>query len=155
MRFCVSAGRLVGAHRERQSTENKQTLWSLRCKTSDGKQKETFAFNDVYLYRATHEMAHIDIEIDDEPQVAPLCADGILVATPVGSTAYNRSACGPIVPLGAGVLLLTPLCPFLPRAWERHRTARESEKARFRCCTRDSKRRPVNAVAETPTRQVR
>ena len=118
----------------------------MQALTADGQKTERFAFNDVYLYRATREMANIDIQIDGEPQVTPLRADGIVVATPVGSTAYNRSAGGPIVPLGAAVLLLTPLCPFLPPAWK---GAVLRDMAVFRFCIRDSARRPVNAVADT------
>ena len=85
--------------------------------TADGTQPPALAINEVSLLRQTHNAAHIKVEVDGRHQVEELVCDGILLATPVGSTAYNLSAHGPVVPLGAGLLALTPISPFRPRRW--------------------------------------
>ncbi len=75
------------------------------------------AFNEVSLLRETHNSAKIRIHIDNKVRVPELVCDGVLVSTPVGSTAYNSSAGGPILPLDANVMPLTPISPFRPRRW--------------------------------------
>lgn len=75
------------------------------------------AINEVSLLRQTRQAAWIQIRIDGKVRLSELSGDGVLVATPVGSTAYNLSAHGPIIPLGAGVLALTPISAFRPRRW--------------------------------------
>ena len=75
------------------------------------------AINEVSVLRQTHNAAHIGISIDQKRQMDCLVCDGVLVATPAGSTAYNLSAHGPVVPLGGGLLALTPISPFRPRRW--------------------------------------
>jgi NAD+ kinase len=75
------------------------------------------AINEVYLFRQTYQAAHVRILIDEHERMAELIADGILVATPAGSTAYNLSAQGPILPINAALLALTPISAFRPRRW--------------------------------------
>src|SRR5260221_3878903 len=75
------------------------------------------AINEVYLFRQTYQAAHLRILIDERERMAELIADGILVATPAGSTAYNLSAQGPILPINAALLALTPISALLPPRW--------------------------------------
>ena len=82
-----------------------------------GHEHELVAFNEVALFREQRQAAKISIDINDEECIAELVCDGLLVATPMGSTAYNFSAGGPIIPLGGNVLALTPISPFRPRRW--------------------------------------
>lgn len=86
--------------------------------TADGEKVEAIGFNEVALFRETSHAAKIRIFIDDkQPMEQSLIGDGVLVCTPSGSTAYNLSAGGPIIPLGSNILALTPLAPFRPRRW--------------------------------------
>ena len=78
---------------------------------------ESHAFNEVSLFRQTSQAAHLRILVDGKVRLAELVADGVLVATPAGSTAYNLSAQGPIIPISASLLALTPISPFRPRRW--------------------------------------
>jgi NAD+ kinase len=103
------------------------------------------AFNEVSMLRETRQTAKIKISVDDVVRVDELAADGILVATPVGSTAYNFSARGPIIPLGAGVLAMTPISAFRPRRW---RGALLPHAARVRFDILEAEKRPVSAVAD-------
>jgi NAD+ kinase len=82
-----------------------------------GTSQRALAFNEVSLLRESRQAAKLRVSVDGVVRIDELMADGILVATPVGSTAYNLSAHGPIVPLGAGVLALTPISAFRPRRW--------------------------------------
>ena len=75
------------------------------------------AINEVSLFRQTNQAAHLRILVDGKERLAQLDGDGIMVATPAGSTAYNLSAQGPIIPIGAALLALTPINPFRPRRW--------------------------------------
>lgn len=118
----------------------------MRAEIVDGSIVERFAFNDVYLHRATREMAHIEVSVNDETQLDRLRADGVIVSTAVGSTAYNRSAGGPILPLGTEALVLTPICPFQPRSWK-GAVLPLATRLTFRL--HDHQRRPVDAVADT------
>jgi NAD+ kinase len=88
-------------------------------RTVDGAGNEQFAlaFNEVSLLRQTNQAAHLEVKLNDSVKLAALVCDGIMVATPAGSTAYNLSAHGPILPLDANVLALTPISPFRPRRW--------------------------------------
>lgn len=103
------------------------------------------AFNEVSLLRQTRQAAKIRILVDGKPRIAELICDGALVATPAGSTAYNLSAHGPILPIGADLLALTPISAFRPRRW---RGALLPHRARVRFEILESAKRPVSAVAD-------
>lgn len=90
---------------------------SLTLHTIDGSIHHAFAINEVALMRRSPQGAKIAITVDGKKRLDELVCDGVLVATPAGSTAYNFSAHGPIIPLGAPLLALTPICPFRPRRW--------------------------------------
>ncbi|HZB90260.1 MAG TPA: NAD kinase [Stellaceae bacterium] len=118
-----------------------------------GGEHEALAFNEVSLLRETRQTAKLRITVDGVVRVDELSADGILLATPVGSTAYNFSAHGPIIPLGAGVLALTPISAFRPRRW---RGALLPHTAQVRFDILEAEKRPVSAVADyTEVRDVR
>ena len=85
--------------------------------TVSGQTHEALAINEVSLLRQTHNAAHCAIDINSEREMEMLVCDGVLVATPAGSTAYNLSAHGPILPIGAELLALTPISAFRPRRW--------------------------------------
>ena len=103
------------------------------------------AINEVALFRQTHQAARLRILIDDRERMAELIADGVLVATPAGSTAYNLSAQGPIIPINAALLALTPISPFRPRRW---RGALLPNTASVVIEVLESEKRPVAAVAD-------
>lgn len=85
--------------------------------TLTSEKAEAIAFNEVALFRQTRQTAHIGIDIDGKMRLKQLVADGVMVATPAGSTAYNLSAHGPIIPLNSPLYALTPISPFRPRRW--------------------------------------
>ena len=103
------------------------------------------AINEVALFRQTHQAARLRILIDERQRMAELIADGILVATPAGSTAYNLSVQGPIIPINAPLLALTPISPFRPRRW---RGALLPNTAYVGIEVLESDKRPVAAVAD-------
>ncbi len=105
--------------RERIRKAQKFTIHPLIMEALDGKGKvhAEVAFNEVSLLRETHSSAKIRIMVNDELRLEELICDGVLLSTPVGSTAYNLSAGGPILPLDANVLALTPISAFRPRRW--------------------------------------
>jgi NAD+ kinase len=103
------------------------------------------AFNEVSLLRETRQAAKIRILVDGKPRISELICDGVLVSTPAGSTAYNLSAHGPILPIDADLLALTPISAFRPRRW---RGALLSHRARVRFEVLESNKRPVSAVAD-------
>ncbi len=86
--------------------------------TEDGENSSTLAINDVSLMRQSSQAAKLRIKINNEVKLEELIGDGLIVSTPVGSTAYNRSAGGPIIPLEAPLLAITPICAFRPRQWK-------------------------------------
>jgi NAD+ kinase len=106
---------------------------------------EALAFNEVSLLRETRQAAKIRIEVDGRPRISELICDGVLVSTPAGSTAYNLSAHGPILPIDAPLLALTPISAFRPRRW---RGAILPHRARLRFVILESRKRPVSAVAD-------
>ena len=112
---------------------------------ADGKTHTCSAFNEVSLFRQSHQAAKFGIEIDGKMRMESLVCDGIMVATPQGSTAYNLSAHGPILPLKAPLLALTPVSSFRPRNW---RGALLPNTASVRIITLEPEKRPVNAVAD-------
>jgi len=103
------------------------------------------AINEVSLLRETRQTAKLEVTVNERIVLDELACDGILVATPAGSTAYNLSAQGPILPLGSGMLALTPISPFRPRRW---RGAILPDKARIGLRVLDPGKRPVSAVAD-------
>ncbi len=106
---------------------------------------EALALNEVALLRQTRQTAHIRITIDGKARLPRLIADGIMVATPAGSTAYNLSAHGPVIPLGADILALTPISAFRPRRW---RGALLPSSAVVEFDIIDPAKRPVSATAD-------
>ncbi len=123
------------------------TLYPLRmCATlRDGSRVEAIGINEVSIYRESRQAAQLCVAIDDVVRLPELVCDGILVATPAGSTAYNLSAHGPIIPLAAALLALTPISPFRPRRW---RGALLPAATRFAIDNLDPAKRPVSAVAD-------
>ena len=103
------------------------------------------AINEVALFRQTHQAARLRILIDEHERMPELIADGVLVATPAGSTAYNLSAQGPILPINAQLLALTPISPFRPRRW---RGALLPNTAFVVIEVLEGDKRPVAAVAD-------
>ena len=104
-----------------------------------------FAINEVSLLRETRQTAKLEVRVNGKLRMAELACDGIIVATPAGSTAYNLSANGPILPLGCAMLALTPLSPFRPRRW-RGAILPDNAEVEFRVL--DPEKRPVAAVAD-------
>ena len=117
----------------------------MRARDIKGKLHEHYAINEVSLFRQTYQVARLSIFIDGKERLPELMADGVLVATPAGSTAYNLSAQGPIIPINASLLAVTPISPFRPRRW---RGALLPDRARVVISVIDPKRRPVAAVAD-------
>ncbi len=109
------------------------------------KKHVSLAVNEIALFRNTHQSSIISIKIDSVERLKDLYCDGIMVATPVGSTAYNLSAKGPIIPLGSDILALTPISPFRPRNWQ-GALLKNSSSVQF--SIKYPKLRPVNASAD-------
>ena len=118
---------------------------SLIAHNGQGDPLKALAINEVSLFRQSHQAAKLQISIDGRVRMEELICDGVMVATPAGSTAYNFSAHGPILPVGAQLLALTPISPFRPRRW---RGALLSNQAKVEVEVLESKKRPVNAVAD-------
>lgn len=118
----------------------------MEAETVEGERRTADAFNEVSLLRETRQTAKIRILIDGVTRLDELICDGILVSTAAGSTAYNLSAHGPIIPMGAGVLALTPISAFRPRRW---RGALLPQKASVTFEVLESRKRPVSAVADS------
>jgi len=119
---------------------------------SGGKRVELQAMNEVSMLRETRQAAKLRIHVDGVVRLEEMICDGVLLATPAGSTAYNLSAHGPILPLDAGVLALTPISVFRPRRW---RGALLPRTARVRIEVLEADKRPVSAVADsTEVREV-
>ena len=118
---------------------------SMTATTIAGEQCMLPAINEVSLLRETRQTAKLEVTVNDRIVLEELVADGMLVATPAGSTAYNLSANGPILPLGSALLALTPISPFRPRRW---RGAILPEKTRIGIRVLEADKRPVSAVAD-------
>jgi NAD+ kinase len=112
---------------------------------ADGESAEFHAFNDVHLFRQTYQAARLRILIDGKERLPELVGDGVLVSTPAGSTAYNLSAQGPIIPINASLMALTPISPFRPRRW---RGALLPDTATVVIEVLEADKRPVAAVAD-------
>ena len=114
--------------------------------TESGATVGSLAYNEVSLLRQTRQAAHVSIELNGQVRLDELICDGVMLATPAGSTAYNFSANGPILPLGANVMALTPIAPFRPRRW-RGAVLKSGTEVRFRVL--DPHKRPVSATADS------
>jgi NAD+ kinase len=118
---------------------------TMTATTGSGGSESFYAINEVSLLRETRQTARLEVSVNGKVRIAELHCDGILVATPAGSTAYNLSANGPILPLGSNMLALTPISPFRPRRW-RGAILPEHYEIEFRVL--DPVKRPVAAVAD-------
>ncbi|MFH1556410.1 MAG: NAD kinase [Pseudomonadota bacterium] len=110
-----------------------------------GTRHQAPAINEVALLRQTYQAAKLRVSIDGKVRLEELICDGMIVATPAGSTAYNLSAHGPILPLSTALLAITPISPFRPRRW---RGALVPDKARIDISVLEPEKRPVSAVAD-------
>ena len=133
---------------ERLARTTPVTLHPLRmtAETVSGRRKQALAFNEVSLLRETRQTAKIRILLNGVVQLEELVCDGVLVSTPAGSTAYNLSAHGPIIPLGTGLLALTPISAFRPRRWRGALLPRHS---RVEFTVLDPRKRPVSAAGDS------
>jgi len=117
----------------------------MHASDADAGVRKHHAFNEVSLFRQTYQAARLRILIDGEERLRELVSDGVLVATPAGSTAYNLSAQGPIIPISASLMALTPISPFRPRRWH---GALLPDTAQVRVEVLEADKRPVAAVAD-------
>lgn len=132
---------------ERIAAANRTGLSPLvmQAASESGGTVTALAFNEVSLLRQTRQTAHLRVHVNGRARLDELVCDGLLVATPAGSTAYNLSAHGPILPIDSQVLALTPLAPFRPRRW---RGAILRSDARIHIEILDPDKRPVSATAD-------
>ena len=140
---------------ERLDTAHEVVLHPLRMETQSvsGENDTAYCFNEVALLRETRQAAKLKIGIDGKVRMSELVCDGLVVATPAGSTAYNLSAHGPIIPIGSELLALTPISAFRPRRW---RGALLPSMSNISIEVLDPKKRPVSAVADyTEVRDIR
>jgi NAD+ kinase len=144
--FLMNDFREAALH-QRLAAAEMTTIHPLRMTAWDasGEKQAAIAFNEVSLLRQRHQAAKLTIIIDGKPRLDTLICDGLLVATPVGSTAYNLSAHGPILPIGSPLLALTPISAFRPRRW---RGAILPRGAKVTITVDDPDKRPVAAVAD-------
>jgi len=117
----------------------------MNVRDRDGVTYEALAINEVSIFRLTYQAAKLRILVDGKLRMEDMVCDGVLVATPAGSTAYNLSVYGPILPINAPLLALTPISPFRPRRW---RGALLSNEAHVRIEIMEPEKRPVAAVAD-------
>jgi len=141
--------------RERLAAAERSTIHPLLMKAedADGAVHRSHAVNEVSLLRQSYQAAKLAIAVDGKERMQELICDGVIVATPAGSTAYNYSANGPILPLNAPLLALTPISAFRPRRW---RGALLPDHAQVSITVLEADKRPVSAVADHfETRNVR
>jgi NAD+ kinase len=118
----------------------------MTAETIGGRTSSALAFNEVALHRYSQQSANIRVRINGRERLDRLVCDGVMVATPAGSTAYNLSAHGPIIPIGSNVLALTPVSPFRPRRWNGALLPHSAE-VEFEIL--DPEHRPVGAAADS------
>jgi NAD+ kinase len=147
-----SVGFLMNEYREddliaRLSRAEVNTIHPLRMEAKDhsGASRQALAINEVSLFRQTYQAAKLRLAIDGTVRMEELVCDGVLVATPAGSTAYNLSAYGPILPINSPLLALTPISPFRPRRW---RGALLPHTAKVHIHVLEPEKRPISAVAD-------
>ncbi len=147
-----SVGFLMNEYRvdgliERLAQAERSVIRPLRMAARDSKgvAHEALAINEVSLFRESYQAAKLKVSVDGKVRLDELVCDGVLVATPAGSTAYNLSAHGPILPISSPLLALTPISPFRPRRW---RGALLPNRARIRIEVMEADKRPVSAVAD-------
>lgn len=146
-----SVGFLLNKYREDQLIERLQRADHVMLRPlemiaqSSTKSLKALALNEVSLLRQSRQAADIAITVDGVQRITDLICDGVLVSTPAGSTAYNFSVHGPILPLTSNVLALTPISPFRPRRWQGAILPRHAEVV---FDIRQSEKRPVSAVAD-------
>ena len=117
----------------------------MTARDQDGKVHTSLAMNEVSVFRQSHQAAKLEVKVDGETRLEELICDGLLLATPAGSTAYNYSAHGPILPLESPLLALTPISAFRPRRW---RGALLPNNVTVELIVLEGDKRPVNAVAD-------
>ena len=115
------------------------------ARNKNGKVKTAIAVNEVSVFRETRQAAKLEIKIDNKIRMKEVTCDGVLVATPAGSTAYNLSARGPVLDLESNLLAVTPISPFKPRGW---RGATINNRSKVSIKNLDFKKRPVSVVAD-------
>lgn len=115
-------------------------------KTTDGRERICMAINEVSLFRQSYQAAKLRVSVDGKTRLKELICDGVLLATPAGSTAYNLSVHGPIIPLNSPLLALTPISPFRPRRW---RGAILKNEAKVNIEVLEPEKRPVSVGMET------
>lgn len=126
---------------------------NMRARDCEGRVHVSKAINEVALWRQSYQAAKLRIEVDGTARLAELICDGVLVATPTGSTAYNLSAHGPLLPLASPLLAMTPISPFRPRRW---RGALLPDRVAVAIEVIEADKRPVAAVADnTEFRDIR
>ena len=147
-----SVGFLLNDYREdglleRLESAETTVIHPLRMTAHDtsGAKHQALAINEVSLFRQTYQAAKLRIAVDGTFRLDELICDGVLVSTPAGSTAYNLSAHGPIIPINAPLLALTPISPFRPRRW---RGALLPNEAKVGIEVLEAEKRPVSAVAD-------
>ncbi len=133
---------------ERIEAAKRFTIHPLKMTATDknGEKHKEIAFNEVSLLRETHNSAKIRVIVNDEVRIEQLVCDGVMVSTPVGSTAYNSSAGGPILPLEANIITVTPISAFRPRRWP-GALLRNNAKIKFEIT--HAIERPVSATADS------
>lgn len=144
--FLMNDYRIENLH-ERIAVATGNDFHPLRMTTTDirGEEFSALAMNEVSLFRQSHQAAKLKVTVDDKVRLEELICDGVMVATPAGSTAYNFSAHGPILPLESPLLALTPVSAFRPRRW---RGALLPNKVTVDIHVLEVEKRPVNAVAD-------
>lgn len=150
---CGTVGFLMNSPNEENFLETlskaeESILYPLKMEVIDTSNKihSHIAINEIALLRQSSQAAKIKIEINNRERISCLAADGILVATPAGSTAYNLSAGGPIIPFGSEILALTPISPFRPRNWS---GALLPANSKIRLEVLNFESRPVSATADS------
>jgi len=149
---CGSVGFLMNEFREdtllerlAAAAETKVHPLAIKARDSTGRRHKAFAINELSLFRQSFQAAKLRLYIDGKVRIEELICDGIIVATPAGSTAYNLSAHGPILPIYAPLLAVTPISAFRPRTW---RGALLPDQVDIKIEVLEAAKRPVNAVAD-------